>query len=75
MKIVTVMADLKTIDKSPQLKPDQDYQGLRDAGLQYIEELGSSIWTIMVRRKIGMASTLPYSANGDGVLFWSFEMA
>jgi len=31
--------------KNPVLTNDQDYAFLRDAGLQYIEELGSSLWT------------------------------
>lgn len=39
------MADPDTIDKNPKLKPDQDYTGLRKSGLEYIQELGSAIWT------------------------------
>nr|NKQ94663.1 hypothetical protein [Escherichia coli] len=39
------MADYSTIAKDPILGPDQDYQLLRRAGLDYIESLGSQYWT------------------------------
>lgn len=39
------MADTATIDKNPVLKPDQDYDSLRQSGLEYIQDLGSAIWT------------------------------
>ena len=39
------MANNDTIQKNPVLKPDQDYAGLRQKGLEYIQELGSDLWT------------------------------
>lgn len=39
------MADNYTIQKNPSLPPGMDYAGLRRAGLQYIEALGSALWT------------------------------
>lgn len=39
------MDNQPAILKDPTLKPDEDYQYLREAGRQYIEELGSSLWT------------------------------
>src|SRR6516162_782921 len=39
------MADQTTIVKNPTLGQDEDYNFLRSAGLKYIEELGSSLWT------------------------------
>jgi len=39
------MADANTIQKNPVLGPDEDYAGLRSAGLEYITELGSALWT------------------------------
>ena len=39
------MDDLKTIQKNPALTSDQDYAFLRSAGLNYIEGLGSKLWT------------------------------
>jgi len=39
------MDNLKTIQKNPALTSDQDYTFLRSAGLNYIEGLGSKLWT------------------------------
>ena len=39
------MADYTTIAKNPTLEPDQDYRLLRQAGMDYIESLGSQYWT------------------------------
>ncbi len=39
------MADTTTIIKNPVLSSEEDYAFLRSAGLQYIEELGSALWT------------------------------
>lgn len=39
------MASDNPILKNPDLGPDQDYTALRAAGLQYIQDLGSTIWT------------------------------
>lgn len=39
------MADGTTILKNPPLTTDQDYALLRSKGLEYIEELGSKLWT------------------------------
>lgn len=39
------MADQKVIQKNPELSHDQDYAFLRQAGLSYIENLGSDLWT------------------------------
>lgn len=39
------MPDGITILKTPPLTPDQDYAKLRSLGLEYIEELGSKLWT------------------------------
>jgi hypothetical protein len=39
------MADITTIPKNPALKPDENYAGLQQAGLKYIAELGSALWT------------------------------
>jgi hypothetical protein len=39
------MANDNTIQKNPALRPDQDFANLRQAGLQYIQDLGSNIWT------------------------------
>ena len=39
------MAEETTIIKNPLLRKDEDYAFLRDAGLKYIEELGSGLWT------------------------------
>jgi hypothetical protein len=39
------MADEESIQQDPQLTPDQDYEYLRSEGLNYIEELGSDLWT------------------------------
>lgn len=37
--------DQKVINRTPVLLPDQDYAFLRKAGLEYIESLGSKLWT------------------------------
>ncbi len=39
------MANNDTILKNPSLLPDQDYAALRERGLNYIQELGSDLWT------------------------------
>ena len=39
------MSDTSSILKSPVLRRDEDYNYLRDAGREYIEELGSALWT------------------------------
>lgn len=39
------MANSNSIQKTPKLKPDQDYGNLRTQGLQYVQELGSALWT------------------------------
>jgi hypothetical protein len=39
------MAEEFTIQKNPLLGSDQDYAFLREAGRNYIEELGSKLWT------------------------------
>ncbi|MEO7046567.1 MAG: hypothetical protein ABI091_14750, partial [Ferruginibacter sp.] len=39
------MPDTTSILKSPVLRHDEDYNYLRDAGREYIEELGSALWT------------------------------
>ncbi len=39
------MLDTTGILKDPVLRYDEDYNYLRDAGRQYIEELGSALWT------------------------------
>jgi len=39
------MANNDTILKNPSLLPDQDFAGLRGQGLQYLQELGSDLWT------------------------------
>jgi hypothetical protein len=39
------MAEEITIKKDPRLGSDQDYAFLREAGRNYIEELGSKLWT------------------------------
>ncbi len=39
------MDNSATIFKEPVLKPDQDYAKLRSQGLNYIQQLGSSLWT------------------------------
>ncbi len=39
------MADYSTISKDPILIPGQDYNYLRQAGLNYIEQLSSLLWT------------------------------
>lgn len=42
---VLAMTDEILIQKDPDLASDQDYAFLREAGLKYIEELGSNMWT------------------------------
>src|ERR1700750_1467402 len=39
------MAEEVMIQKNPVLRSDEDYAFLRQAGLDYIEELGSALWT------------------------------
>ncbi|HEV3412122.1 MAG TPA: hypothetical protein VG101_06575 [Puia sp.] len=39
------MANSNTILKNPALLPDQDYAGLRKRGLEYIQQLGTALWT------------------------------
>ena len=34
-----------TIQKNPELNPSSDYSLLRQKGLEYIENLGSKLWT------------------------------
>ena len=44
-QIVIVMAESVTILKDEVLKPDQDFAALRRKGLEYIQDLGSDLWT------------------------------
>jgi len=39
------MADNVTILKNPQLPADQDFNNLRERGLEYIQALGNALWT------------------------------
>lgn len=39
------MPDAATIQKTPLLPPEQDYQALRKAGIELIQQLGSNLWT------------------------------
>lgn len=39
------MANDNSILRNPVLRPDEDFANLRQAGLQYIQDLGSNIWT------------------------------
>ena len=40
-----MLTDVLTIPKQRTLSPAEDFQALRKAGLQYIENLGSDLWT------------------------------